>query len=120
MQNTELQHLAGINLIENEVRAAIGMPLQTIKQTNCDGFWCEFIIHARPGQTGIFKKMVIDEDIEKKYVKVIDMTAKEGDVVYPFTGANMSLGDMFLRFDSRDELDEVMSHSKEWLNIVLE
>lgn len=117
----ELQHLAfGINLIENEVRAAIGMPLQTIKQTNCDGFWCEFIIHARPGQTGIFKKMVIDEDIEKKYVKVIDMTAKEGDVVYPFTGANMSLGDMFLRFDSRDELDEVMSHSKEWLNIVLE
>lgn len=32
----------------------------------------------------------------------------------------MSLGDMFLRFDSREELDDVMGKSKEWLTIQLE
>ena len=117
----ELQRLAfGIDLIENEVRAAVGMPLVDVRQTKCDGHWCEFVIHARPGQSGIFKRMNIDEDIRSKYVKVIDMTTKEGDMVHPFTGANMSLGDMFLRFDSREEMDSVMAHSNDWLKIVLE
>lgn len=117
----ELQRLAfGIDLIENEVRAAVGMPLLDVRQTKCDGHWCEFVIHAMPGQSGIFKRMDIDEDIRSKYVKVIDMTTKEGDMVHPFTGANMSLGDMFLRFDSREEMDSVMARSNEWLKIVLE
>lgn len=117
----ELQRLAfGIDLIENEVRAAVGMPLIDVRQTKCDGHWCEFVIHARPGQSGIFKRMDIDEGIRSRYVKVIDMTTKEGDMVHPFTGANMSLGDMFLRFDSREEMDSVMARSNEWLKIVLE
>ena len=117
----ELQRLAfGIDLIENEVRAAVGMPLVDVRQTECDGHWCEFVIHARPGQSGIFKRMDIDENIRSRYVKVIDMTTKEGDMVHPFTGANMSLGDMFLRFDSREEMDSVMARSNEWLKIVLE
>ena len=47
------------------------------------------------------------------------MTAQEGYEVQPFTGANMSLGDMFLRFESREELDRVMSKSNEWLDIIL-
>ena len=117
----ELQKLAfGIDLIENEVRAAVRMPLVDVRQAECDGHWCEFVIHARPGQSGIFKRMDIDEEVRSKYVKVIDMTTKEGDMVHPFTGANMSLGDMFLRFDSREEMDSVMARSNEWLKIVLE
>ena len=51
---------------------------------------------------------------------MVDLSAKPGDYVEPFTGANMSLGDMFLRFDSREELDEVMGKSKDWLTIELE
>ena len=117
----ELQRLAyGIDLIENEVRKAVGMPLTEIKQTECDGHWCEMVIHARTGQRGVLKGIKIDPEIEKKYVKLVDLSAKPGDFVEPFTGANMSLGDMFLRFDSREELDDVMSKSKEWLTIELE
>ena len=117
----ELQRLAyGVDLIENEVRKAVGMPLTEIKQTECDGYWCEMVIHARPGQSGVLKGIKIDPKIEKKYVKLVDLSVKPGDFVEPFTGANMSLGDMFLRFDSREVLDEVMSKSKEWLIIELE
>ena len=117
----ELQRLAyGVDLIENEVRKAVGMPLTEIKQTECDGHWCEMVIHARPGQSGVLKGIKIDPEIEKKYVKIVDLSVKPGDFVEPFTGANMSLGDMFLRFDSREELDDVMGKSKEWLTIQLE
>lgn len=117
----EIQRLAyGVDLIENEVRKAIGMPLQEIKQTNCDGVWCEMVVHARPGQSGILRNVYVDKEIENKYLKLTDMYAKPGDKVLPFTGANMSLGDMFFRFDSRKELDDVMSRVNEWLHIELE
>lgn len=116
----ELQRLAfGVDLIENEVRKAVGMPVVDIKQTECDGHWCEMVIHARPGQSGILKAVTVDKEIQSKYLKVVDLSVKEGDFVKPFTGANMALGDMFFRFESREELDEVMSKSKEWLHIEL-
>lgn len=116
----EIQKYAfGVDLIENEIRKAVGLPVIDINQTECDGYWCEMVIHARPGQSGIFKKLFIDPEIESHYIKLIDLSVKEGDIVKPFTGANMSLGDMFLRFNSRDELDDIMSKTKQWLKIEL-
>lgn len=116
----EIQKMAfGVDLIENEVRKAVGLPLLEIKEYTCDGHWCEMVIHAAPGQSGTFKRLVIDPEIERKYVKLIDLSVNEGDVVKPFTGANMSIGDMFLRFSSREELDDVMSKTEQWLNIEL-
>lgn len=117
----ELQKMAfGVDLIENEVRKAVGLPILEINQLQCDGYWCEMIVHARHGQSGVLKSIVIDPDIEKKYVKLIELSARKGDIVKPFSGANMALGDMFLRFDSREELDLVMAKAKDWLHIELE
>ena len=109
-----------MDLIEAEVKKAVGLPVDEIKQTDCNGHWCEMIVHARPGQSGILKSVRLDSDIEEKYLKVVDLSAKEGDYIKPFTGANMALGDMFFRFESREELDEVMSRQYEWLHIDLE
>ena len=117
----ELQTLAyGVNLIEAEVKKAVGIPIDEIKQTECDGYWCETIVHARPGQSGILKRIEVAPEIAEKHLKVTDLAVHEGDYVKPFTGANMALGDMFFRFDSRTELDETMSKQKEWLHIQLE
>lgn len=117
----ELQRLAyGVDLIEAEVRKAVGMPVQEIRQTQCDGHWCEMVVHARPGQQGRLKRIWFDPEIEKKYIKVVDITMKQGDMVEPFTGANMSLGDIFMRFDSREELDRITQSADQWLHIELE
>lgn len=117
----ELQRLAyGVDLIEAEVRKAVGMPVQEVRQTQCDGYWCEMVVHARPGQQGHLKRIWFDPEIEKKYIKVVDITMKQGDMVEPFTGANMSLGDIFMHFDSREELDRVTQSADRWLHIELE
>jgi len=117
----EIQKLAtGIDLIEADVRKAVGLPIAEINNPKFDGVWCEYVIHNGPGQSGIFKDLKIDPKIKEKYVKVIDMTTKPGDFVEPFTGANKSLGDMFLRFESREELNDVMSKTSEWLHIELD
>lgn len=117
----ELQAMAyGIDLIEAEVKKAVGLPVGGVKQAECNGYWCEMIVHARPGEGGILKSVTVDPAIAEKYLKVTDLSVKKGDYIKPFTGANMALGDMFFRFDSREELDEVMGRQKEWLHINLE
>ncbi len=117
----EIQQMAmEVNLIENEIRNAVGLPLLEFSNKPTDGYWCEMIVHSRPGQEGILNKISIDSEIKDKYVKLVDLSVKPGDIVKPFTGANMSLGDIFLRFDSRKELDDIMNKSNEWLNINLQ
>lgn len=117
----EIQMLStGTDLIKAEILKAVGEPFDEIVPPEFDGVWCEMVIHNGPGQSGVFKELYIDPEIRRRYVKLVDMTAKSGDFVEPFTGANKSLGDMFLRFDSRAELDDVMGRYKEWLKIIFE
>lgn len=117
----EIQQLSmGVPLIENEIRSAVGMPLVDMTWHECDGHWCEMIVHARPGQEGILKSIEIDEEIKRKYLQLTDISAKPGDKIWPFTGANMSLGDIFLRFNTREELDKIVGSASEWLKICLE
>lgn len=68
----------GANLIENEVRKALGMPLAEIKTHPIEGHWCEMIIHARPGQRGVFYCLDVREEVMSKNVRCIDMSAKKG------------------------------------------
>ena len=116
----ELQEMSvGVNVIENEIRKAVGMDLLPIEEKPIKGHWCEMIVHARPGQEGTFERMDIRDDIKMNNVRVVDMSTKPGDYVHPFTGANMALGDMFLQFTTREELDDTIKHTSEWLEIVL-
>jgi len=116
----ELQELAfGANLIESEVRKALGMPLTEIKTHAIEGHWCEMVVHARPGQHGIFERVEVNKEVEADNLRVVDMSVKKGDEVLPFTGANRSLGDMFLQFRTREELDEYIADTAKWMSIVL-
>lgn len=116
----ELQKMAyGVDLIENEVRKAVGMPLTEIRPQPCRGHWCELVVHAQPGMEGILQGIRVDPEVEKNYLRQVSLTKKEGDHVQPFTGANMSLGDMFLQFESREQLDEITGHTERWLHIDL-
>ena len=58
--------------------------------------------------------------IVEKYLRTIDMSVSNGDRVHKFTGANMSLGDMLLRFDRREEFDRVAVESSRRLKICME
>lgn len=118
----ELQEMAyGTILIENEVRKAVNLPLKEIaKEKNINNHWCEMVIHAHDGQNGKLKDVNVDKQIKDKYVEMLAVSAKRGDIVKAFTGSDMALGDIFLKFESRSELDDVMSRSQEWLSIELE
>lgn len=114
----ELQELAyGVPFIENEIRKAVNMPLLDMEQKALEGVWCELVLHS--DQEGIFEALEITPEVKNKYVQMIDIGVKKGDVVKTFTGGNQAIGNLFLKADTREELDRLVSKQKEWIKIVL-
>lgn len=115
----ELQDMAtGQSLIRNEIKKALGMPLNNITVPVYDGVWCNYILHT--SEKGTLVSVDIDPKFQEKHVRDIGLIAKPGDKVVPFTGANTSLGTLFLQFDSREELNQSLSNVSSWLSIRLQ
>ena len=115
----ELQDMAtGQSLIRNEIKKALNKPLENISSPKYDGVWCNYILHS--SSEGTLVSVDIDSEFQKKYVRDIGLIVKPGDRILPFTGANTSLGTLFLRFDSREELNENLKNLSSWLSIKLQ
>ena len=115
----ELQTMAtGQDLIAAEVKQAMGMSVENVTKPQYDGVWCNYILHS--SKKGILKTIDIEQDFMKKYVKDEGYSAKKGDEIVPFTGANTSLGTLFLRTETRKEMDTILQNMDKYISIVLE
>lgn len=114
----ELQTLAtGQDLFLAELNQIMGKPVANISLPVFDGVWCNYIIHSC--QHGILKSIDIDEDFKRHYVRDEGYNLHPGDMVEPFTGANTSLGTLFLRTDTREEMDALLSSIHNMITIKL-
>lgn len=114
----ELQNSAyGVDLIEYEIRKAVGMEVPKIREKECEGSWCEVVIHANVSKEERLCEIIIDPDFEKKYIVKKDILVERGDVIEPYTGGNRAVGYLLLHFESREMLDQMVEKYEKWLNI---
>jgi biotin carboxylase len=112
-----VKHATSVDLIKNAVKAAIGIDDLDISQKDYEGYWAEVILHAP--QKGYFQKVVIDESFNKKHIVELDLWVKDGDIVNEFNGANDAIGTLILKFDSQNQLENMMNCQESWLNIIV-
>ena len=113
----EMLHRAtGINLIENAVRAAVGMPLTQMAQRPYNGCWAEIILHS--DCPGVFDRLEISERIRENVVEE-DLWIDSGTQVGGFAGANEAIGTLVLKFESSDLLEQVLNHVKDYVQVIL-
>lgn len=114
----ELQDMAtGQSLIRAEICKALSEPMDIISAPVYDGVWCNYIIHSY--KEGILESVEIDSEFRAKYVRDEGLIVKPGDHIVPFTGANNSLGTLFLRCENREELDSVLAYAEKYIKIKL-
>ena len=114
----ELQDMAtGQSLIRAEICKALSLPLDEIATPEYDGVWCNYILHS--SIEGILESIEIDPKFEKKFIKDKGFIVEKGDHIVPFTGANTSLGTLFLRAETRKELDIELDNIHNNVRIVL-
>ena len=114
----ELQDIAtGQSLIRAEICKALSLPIEEISRPEYDGVWCNYILHS--SVEGTLESIDINPEFEQKYIRDKGFIVEKGDHIVPFTGANTSLGTLFLRAETREELDSVLENINNNVRIVL-
>lgn len=111
-----IEYATGVRLIENVVRAALGMPIVGIEQKTYDGYWAEVILHCNEG--GTFEGVWIDESVRECVIER-DLWVKEGDLVKSFMAANFAIGTLILRFDTPKQLQDVMDDIEKYVKVIV-
>lgn len=111
-----LERATGVKLIENTVRAALGLPLLKVEQLPFRGHWAEMILHSNT--EGEFERLWLSDAIQSSVVDC-DVWVKKGTRVGRFSAANMAIGTLLLRFDSQERLNEVLNNQEEFFRVEL-
>lgn len=107
---------ADANLIENSVRAAVGLPLLPMAMPEYKEHLAEIILHA--DTDGIFEGLEISEDV-KPFVVQTDLWVDKGSKVCGFSGANNAIGTLVLRFPTQRILETKLSSITDWCKVLV-
>ncbi len=109
-----IEFATGVRLVENAVRAAVGMPAVGVEQKENDGFWAEMILHS--DRSGVFDSLFIDDSIAANVFER-DLWIEPRTTVGGFSAANEAIGTLVLRFDSLERMNEVMADPEKFVRV---
>ena len=111
-----LEMASGTKLIQNAVRAAVGMDVDEMSDPVYNGHWAEIILHS--DSDGKFKELWIDPALESA-VAQRDLWVKAGDRVERFSGANKAIGTLVMNFADRATTERCMAN-QDWYKVIVE
>lgn len=112
-----LNYATDVDIIKAEVSKALSEPLPPVHEPNYKGNYCILVLHS--DKVGLFKSIEINGNLVGEIIEK-EIRVKEGEQVESFAGANNAIGTLFLKFDSREEMDYALNHQSEWLKINIE
>ena len=111
-----MRYCTGVDLITNAVRASIGEEIIEIEQKDVNGYWAEIILHSE--KKGVFKNLYISEELKNNIVET-DLWIEKDTEVGGFSGANEAIGTLVLKFETEEQLENVINNQDEYIRGIL-
>ncbi len=108
-------YATGIDMVKYTVNAALGIDCSDLAMAPVKGYWASYIVHSL--DDGLFDRLEVSERMKNKIVEQ-NILVKPGDQVNQFSGSHDTLGTMILRFDSAEEMLEMMDNMENDLRVV--
>lgn len=112
-----LNYATDVDIIDAEVSKAIDETIPVVHEPNYKGHYCILVLHS--DKAGRFKDVEILDSLNGEIVEK-EIRVNVGDSVEQFSGANNAIGTLFLRFDTRQQMDDALIHQKDWLKVNVE
>jgi biotin carboxylase len=112
-----IRYATGIDLVECSVKAAMGETIDVELFSKPEGYFSYYAVHSI--KDGILKEIKIDEQAQR-HILENHILKKAGDEVKAFVGANTTLGILLMKFDSMEQMLDMMDHSEQWIEVVIE
>ena len=111
-----LSMVFGVDLVEMSVKAAMGEP---VNETVPQGipYFATHNLHSI--KNGVFKGICFSEEIER-YIIRKNIYKQPGDAVEFFSDASKAIGIIFLKFDSLQTMQDMLTHIDEHIQVLTE
>ena len=109
-----LEMASGTRLIRSAVCAAVGLPVDGMRDPVYVGHWAEIILHS--DREGVFESLRIDPAV-RGWVADVDLWVAPGEAVERFSGANKAIGTLVMNFPDRETLERHMAEDG-WYRVV--
>ena len=110
-------HATGFDMVKNTVDVALGVGCDQPEAREMRGFYSYCVLHSVCD--GTLRELTLPPCLRAKIVEEKIWT-KPGQRVVRFTGASNSIGVLILRFESAEEMGEIMDALSEHVGVTLE
>lgn len=105
------------DVIDLEVRQMLGMPLPEVHQPSYKGYFANLVLHANC--TGHFDHLEYETSFKETHVLEEDLWVKKNEMVEAWSGGNRSIGVLFLKFQTREEMMDILNHIDNYVNVIV-
>lgn len=110
-----IKYATGVDLIKYTVESAIGNDCSDLAMKEVQGYYSSYIVHAV--KSGIVQEFWYSEKMKSCIVEE-DIFVNIGDKVEMFSGSNHTLGTMILKYDSLEEMLQMMDNMEEHFKVI--
>lgn len=110
----QLSDISGIDLVEANVRAAMGDESLDVSFDGSDEAFATYVLHSRVD--GTFHGVELSPEIAGHVYRCV-MYADPGDPMSVFDGANKAIGILFMRFDDVAQMEEKLAQMGDLVKI---
>lgn len=112
------EYATGVNMVTYVIKAAMGENCSGLQMTPVKGCWSNYMVHSNV--TGKFKSIHFDEVFEKKHLVDWVTDLKVGDEVHRFRGAQDCIGEFILKYESVEQMFEVIKNIESYIHVEVE
>lgn len=109
---------AKIDLISASVKAALGLPINTVNQPCFESIWYQEVLHSNV--SGHFARLDFDSAFKNEHVVDLEISIEKGEKVKKFESANHSFGSVMMKFGSYDELNSFLANKNDLMRVIVE
>lgn len=110
-----LNYATYVDIIKAETIKSLGLPCDFVHEPNYNG--CYAIYNLHPDKAGVFDGIEVDPQFKSDYVVEEEIRVSKGAKVNGFTGANNSLGTLFLRFKDRNQMYQLIGSIHKFISV---
>jgi len=112
-----IKYATGLDLVEYSILLAMGEKIDVPEKCRLQGFWSYYAVHSL--KDGILDKIEIKDEVKEKNIVENHIIKYSGENIKAFTGANTTLGCLLMRFDSLEQMLDMMDYSEKWIKVKL-
>ena len=93
----------------------VGDDCSDLKMASVKGFWFNYMAHAN--ETGRYAGIEYDEEFKKNNLVDFVTDIKEGDPVHKYRDTQDCVGELLLKYDSAEQMNDIIENMDKYVQI---